>query len=394
MPLIDLFPCTAVLEGPALAKAELITRLLTLLAQAGHIEQADVLGIQLAILLRERLGSTGIGRGVAIPHLKDPAVTRPLGVLAVCRPPLWFDAIDGDPVDIVALCLCPIDQPGQKVGMLSLWGEALFRRLADEEFCRQLRQVRSAEEIEDLLSACDGGMTRQQWLTCTNPREMMLVLESCGRLTERKARLLGVAVCRCIWDLLDDPRSWQAVEVAERFADGLASVQELEAAHAATEARFREAPALYWATEVRAAASRVSGETIREVIAIARGTDARAMAMAFHGDLNSEVFDAERAAQGDLLRDIFGFGPFRSPCIDPRWRTPLVRLLARAAYDERIALDPSRPGWLTLDPDRLLVLSDALEEAGCTDAQILGHLRGTGPHVRGCWCVDSLLDVE
>jgi hypothetical protein len=47
-----------------------------------------------------------------------------------------------------------------------------------------------------------------------------------------------------------------------------------------------------------------------------------------------------------------------------------------------------------LDTSRLLVLADSLEEAGCTDADILGHLRGTGPHVRGCWLVDLLLAKE
>jgi hypothetical protein len=62
-----------------------------------------------------------------------------------------------------------------------------------------------------------------------------------------------------------------------------------------------------------------------------------------------------------------------------------VTSLATAAYDERIL--PSGE----LDPARLAVLSDALEEAGCDDPDILNHLRSSGPHVRGCWAVDLIL---
>jgi hypothetical protein len=80
---------------------------------------------------------------------------------------------------------------------------------------------------------------------------------------------------------------------------------------------------------------------------------------------------------------VFG-NPFRPVPLDPTWRTPAVVQLAQAAYEER-----SLPSGV-LDPDRLVVLSDALEEAGCTDQAILGHLRGPGPHCRGCWCVDFL----
>jgi hypothetical protein len=67
-------------------------------------------------------------------------------------------------------------------------------------------------------------------------------------------------------------------------------------------------------------------------------------------------------------------------------RTPAVLALAAAAYDNRVS-----PAG-TLDPDRLAVLADALEEAGCTDTRILGHLRGPGPHVRGCFALDLILD--
>jgi hypothetical protein len=91
--------------------------------------------------------------------------------------------------------------------------------------------------------------------------------------------------------------------------------------------------------------------------------------------------------QTGVLRDLFG-NPFRPVVLDPSWRIPAVVSLAQAAYDNR-ALPSGH-----LDQARLAVLADALEEAGCTDADLLGHLRGPGPHVRGCWAVDALLEKE
>jgi hypothetical protein len=79
------------------------------------------------------------------------------------------------------------------------------------------------------------------------------------------------------------------------------------------------------------------------------------------------------------------------PTIDPAWPTwqgGAVTQLARAAYEERrVPKDP-------LDPVRLSLLADALEDAGCTDAELLGHLRSPGPHVRGCWAVDLVLGMS
>jgi hypothetical protein len=83
-----------------------------------------------------------------------------------------------------------------------------------------------------------------------------------------------------------------------------------------------------------------------------------------------------------LLRDIFG-NPFRPLVVDRAWLPPTVVALAQAAYDELL---PSGE----LDRDRLLILADALEEAGAT-GEILDHLRSAGPHVRGCFVIDALL---
>jgi hypothetical protein len=89
--------------------------------------------------------------------------------------------------------------------------------------------------------------------------------------------------------------------------------------------------------------------------------------------------DKDRAAQAHLLRDIVG-NPYRTVSVDPAWRAHaggLVATMAQQVYDERSF-------------HLLPILADALEEAGCTDATILEHLRGPGPHARGCWLVDQL----
>jgi hypothetical protein len=89
---------------------------------------------------------------------------------------------------------------------------------------------------------------------------------------------------------------------------------------------------------------------------------------------------AERAAQADLIRDVFG-NPFRPVHADPRWLTSTAVGLAQTIYADRAF-------------DRLPILADALEEAGCDDADVLSHLRGDGPHVRGCWVVDLILGQQ
>src|SRR5262249_16792147 len=88
-----------------------------------------------------------------------------------------------------------------------------------------------------------------------------------------------------------------------------------------------------------------------------------------------------------LVRCRFGH-PFRPIQLDPPWVTPAVAGLARAAYDERVLPEGD------LDPARLAALADALEEAGGTNAEVLSHLRGPGPHVRGCWAVDLILGKQ
>src|SRR5262245_20537141 len=126
MSLGDLFVCTAILDGgPSPYKADLIDQLLARLVEAGHLSAGALPGVRDAILNRERLGSTGIGGGVALPHAWHSAVTEPMGVLAICRAPVEFDSIDGEPVSIIALCLVPPVRPGTPLRRAFPWMELL-----------------------------------------------------------------------------------------------------------------------------------------------------------------------------------------------------------------------------------------------------------------------------
>jgi hypothetical protein len=221
-------------------------------------------------------------------------------------------------------------------------------------------------------------MTEVEWLSATDPRAMLQHLSEGGQPSERKARLFAVAVCRRIWPLLADERSRGAVEVAERFAEGQADARELAAATAAVEgaiAGWGLAENAIW----RAARSALwldAGSAAHEAAFAACCGDRGGPAERRFGPLYAAM-SAEQAAQCGLLRDIVG-NPFRPPRLEPAFLTPAVAPIARRAYDER-------------DFAALPVLADALEDAGCTEAELLGHLRSAGPHVRGCWAIDLLL---
>jgi hypothetical protein len=183
---------------------------------------------------------------------------------------------------------------------------------------------------------------------------------------------------------MTDPGSRQAVEIAERYADGLATRKELTDAH---DDAWRA-----WKSLARSDNSGIGGHAaIFEAGRAAIESAARAATVARHvrdGDF-WQGWAAEQAEQCKLLRDILG-NPFRPITLDPAiltWNNRLVIRLGQAAYDHREL--PSG----TLDNTRLAVLADALEETGCTDAESLGHLQEPGPHVRGCWVVDLCLGI-
>jgi hypothetical protein len=214
-------------------------------------------------------------------------------------------------------------------------------------------------------------MTEQQWLACGSPKRMLAFVAP--RLSPRKARLFAVACCWRVAHLSCSRPVTRAIEVGERYADGLASKEELIRAEGAARKAGGPGAAQGIANAALACASRY-GLTEFKLI---RCVEEAAWAADWSG-LSSKR--KEGLAQCHLLRDVAG-NPFRPATVDPsvpRWKNGLLAGMAQAIYDEKRFGD-------------LPILADALEEAGCDNADILGHCRGPGPHCRGCFVVDALL---
>ena len=215
-------------------------------------------------------------------------------------------------------------------------------------------------------------MTEAKWLACT---ETAPLLEFLGReASQRKLLLFACACCRGVWSLLLDPRSREALETMESLADGEANLKEARAAYRLSLRAWRWASSLGWPFLQAAHA-------VRSLTAINSLNPPENVARYARGIADGESMEAAlRIAQVALLHDIFGnpYRPVRIPAAWLQWYEGTIPKLAKTIYDERAF-------------DRLPILADALEEAGCTDADILNHCRQPGEHVRGCWVIDLLL---
>jgi len=227
-------------------------------------------------------------------------------------------------------------------------------------------------------------MTEAEWNTCTDPRPMLEFLE--GKASDRKLRLFAVACCRRIWHLLSDERSRKAIEVAERYAEGVVRGTELETAYEAA-CGVTNGVGNTWD-----AAQDLGSRYFSEAFDGVAGAAAYAAIWAANSDdlldvgfvANAVTFASQAPTRKDaawLLQDVFGPLPFRLVTLDPIWLTNTVTSLAQAIYTDHAF-------------DRLPILADALEDAGCTNADILNHCRQPGVHVLGCWVVDLLLGKE
>jgi hypothetical protein len=209
-------------------------------------------------------------------------------------------------------------------------------------------------------------MTEAAWLSATDPEPMLHFLR--GKASDRKLRLFAVACCRLVSDQIGDERFRQALDVAERFAEGEANEEERREAEAATRGAWNmpaEAAARGALTEDPFVAAAVAAHHA----AWAAPSSPRAM---------------ERTSQAALLRCLLGPLPFHLPLLEASWLFSSDRIavkLARTIYSERAF-------------HLLPILADALEDGGCADELILTHCRGPGPHARGCWLVDCLLGKE
>ena len=218
-------------------------------------------------------------------------------------------------------------------------------------------------------------MNEESWRHCADPGPMIDWLGF--RLTDRQARLFAVACCRRIWHRFGDVRARRLVEVAEHSARGLASRSERLAAEV-------ESYYLYAETTPVGALHLSHGElppeeSFPDVAASLAVGGWPAQAYLYCHDPHAPLAE-ERAAQAALLRDVVAW-PGRPVRIQPIWLTPTVRSLVEAVEEDG-------------DFERLPVLGDALEEAGCRDENLLDHCRDRRlGHVRGCWLVRELREA-
>lgn len=212
-------------------------------------------------------------------------------------------------------------------------------------------------------------MTESQWLVSTDAIELFDFVHD--QATERKLRLFGCACLQFIWSQIGEELP-MTLGVVAAFADGTTTKAALKRARAAvrqerhdleaSDAGMRPMWGACWLAEVAAS------------------ENAYASVLAELKRLSSDILFLEAddwTAICGLLRDIFG-NPFHTHTCDSTWLTSTVTLLATAIYAEKAF-------------ERLPILADALEDAGCDSTEILTHLRGDGTHVAGCWALDLVL---
>jgi hypothetical protein len=250
-------------------------------------------------------------------------------------------------------------------------------------------------------------MTEAQWLACDDLAGALrwVGLYKGGGADKRRARLLACACCRRLWAPVPDDMQ-ELLSLAERHAD-----KRVKGKSAKKLLSKRDRHIL----DDRTRAVTLAGflhddlDALRDAIESARDAIAWEVYDSHFARLARDVREVSRDTTGDqvvgrakaaesreqmlLVRDIFG-NPFRPVAFSPEWRTDTAVALARQMYEAR-------------DFSALPILADALQDAGCTSADVLTHCRGhqegvpgepvdlspvqTGPHVRGCWVVDFVL---
>jgi len=222
-------------------------------------------------------------------------------------------------------------------------------------------------------------MTEAEWNSSTEPEDMLRFLRSSGKFSDRKLRLFAAASFRSLIHILPDSRQQEGIELLEQMADGVHRPD----SRAVTRAVHHALPpsdfgdpyhvALMLYRELASGPFAVHRKLVSGSIAV--------HAVSAPAGLGTGA----RVQQSYLLRDISVPPAFRPVVFEPTWRTPTILTLAQRAYEDR-----HLPAG-TLDPVLLGALADALQEVGCTDSEVLAHLRSPGPHVRGCWAVDLVL---
>ena len=214
-------------------------------------------------------------------------------------------------------------------------------------------------------------MNEAEWLTCTESEQILQVLAK--KASDRKLRLFAIEAARHSLQCFGHYDLDEVVDWAETCVEGQLVGEPSEAIRGAVE----------WATGEMCESLNCLGEAVRNMISRATFDYAVAQQTAKLIFEAHQIADVQSSAHNEahkqcgFLRDIFG-NPFRLVALAPAWLTSDVLLLARGIYTDRAF-------------DRMPILADALQDAGCDNPDVLNHCRADGPHVRGCWVVDLLL---
>lgn len=226
-------------------------------------------------------------------------------------------------------------------------------------------------------------MTEAEWLDCADPMPMLEFLGP--KRLDSRLRRLAVECCRRVRYLIAEGVFRAAADAGEAFADDPRNRKStIKAMALASIEAWRQIPQYSLSAnphQLRAARSAVATCAPTDRLAAFKAMQLAAQAVNLN-DADCCAF-VELQHQAVLVREIFG-NPFCPAIIDSSWlawNDGTIPELAQAIYDQRAF-------------DRLPILADALEVAGCTNADILNHCRHPGPHVRGCWVVDLILGKE
>lgn len=235
-------------------------------------------------------------------------------------------------------------------------------------------------------------MTETQWLTSVSPRLMLQHIRS--RASARKLQLLAVAACRRIAKHFDDPSMLAVVEAVERQAEGELSLDEWTTVvrgimgYQTAQPSGNDGPAHAAQIALRALVSSPTASALESVLAWAETCAVRAAGV---GEARPMVRIVQRW-HADLFREVLG-NPFLERTVVPEWMSTGGSTIFPGSMIRVSETAKGLADGIQADQafERLPILADALEEAGCTDSDLLAHMREPGHHVRGCWALDLVL---
>ena len=221
-------------------------------------------------------------------------------------------------------------------------------------------------------------MTEPVYLASEDPDALFAAVG--GGLSRRKLILFACGCLRLVPFKITDRKTRRAIEVIEQFAEGLVPVEDI--IHLSRESHQGiSSPTFRWAGSTTSHLSHAVRMAIFQFAAYLCDDMIDLMNPVGEADNVArwvrEATNRGAAAQARLFRELAG-NPFRPVAFDPVWRTAAVVGLAEAVQADRAF-------------DRLPILADALEDAGCDAGELLAHFRGPGVHARGCWALDLVL---